>query len=225
MRNLIAAGAAVGLLAAPVALAQPAQAATSCTITVQSKIWVDSPTETLYATRISDGCRTANSSWGLFDPNGTRRGTFRFDAGTGQVTSSVKIADGWPSGTYRVRPLGSVDVETGTPLTQNSTSTLKKFGIRGPISYRRASGRITVATTVQRYLSSSDSYGPHRYAEVKLYRRINSRYSWQLVDSTRTNRYGKATLTGGASRAYYYQVYVVGTSSVWGSKSPSATYI
>lgn len=224
MRKTLAIGATTALLITPFALATPAQAAATCTISVNTKISVDQRTEYLSVTKFSNGCQGTLSKWGVFDSTGKRRGTITLDARTGTI-SKVKIKDYYRSGTYKVRPAGATDLRTGAKVGQNTTSTVKKFALRGPINYRRSGSSLTMTTSVKRYSSASHAFRAHSGATIKLYRRASTGQSWKLVTSGRTNSKGTLTLRASASRSYYYQVYVSPTSTVWGAKSTRSTRI
>ncbi|WP_068399968.1 hypothetical protein [Kribbia dieselivorans] len=224
MRKTLAIGATTALLITPFALATPAQAAPTCSIKVNKEIWVDQPTEYLVITDGSEACKSSVAKWGVFDPKGKRRGTLTIDARYGTV-SKVKIKDYYPSGTYKVRPDGAVNARTGAKVGQNTVSMVKKFGIKGPISYRRVGSSLRVTTTIKRYSSASHAFRAHSGATIKLYRRASTGQSWKLVTSGRTNSKGTLTLRASASRSYYYQVYVSPTSTVWGAKSTRSTRI
>lgn len=218
MLTRLAALAAVSLV--PLAVAAPAQAAGSCSISVPSKVSVSSPTRDLTAT-FSAGCSkyAVDAWWGVMTPAGEYADMFHFD---GARTDTIEWYDVNRTGTFRVQADEAYD-EAHELVPQNSTSMSVRFASRTAVTSARSGSTVSVTATTSRYAWSASAFRPWAGAKATLESRKCSTCAWTPVKTGTTSTKGVVTLTAYASTARSWRVVTADTPSTWGKVSSTTT--
>ena len=211
---------AASLLPLTVVAAPSAQAASSCNISVPSKVAISSHYREIKGT-FSAGCRygAEYAFWSVIHPTQGAMDGFWFDPG--MTSETLDWYDWNPKGVYTVRGDGAYDLDYD-PMAQNSPKMTVKLGSRLYVGTSRSGSVVTISGSASRYSTYYGTFRPWSGKSVTLQSKSCSSCSWKYVTSASTNRYGKVTIKRSASTARYWRLRTTDDSTTFGHTSATS---
>jgi len=197
----------------------PADAAPggSCSIKVPARVKIDRPFQHVRAT-LRDDCYNNDwsyASWEVVHSYYGPDGIFIFD---GNDSANWDVYDWDHTGRYNIEaePGSSWDTEYND-LTQNTATSIVRFGSRTGLSVSRRGSYVTLRAHVTRYRSSAEAFRPWRKATRLQYRSADG--AWHTLKTRTTARNGYVSVRLRAPHARVYRASTTGISTTWGSSS------
>ncbi|MFL6160518.1 MAG: hypothetical protein ACJ72D_30885 [Marmoricola sp.] len=192
--------------------------APTCSIVVPSQVRVNGP-RTLIVGRLSAGCTTTRTTYAAWRVRHVTRGYANTYVFSGNPTSTWTLFDDEPTGTYLITPLGATDVDHD-PVPQNDPRTVIRLGSRLSLSAHRSGSHVTLASTLTRYVPSSNRFRAWAARSVTYSYRTCSTCAWHRLTTKRTSSSGHTSYRLRASSVREYRAVAGGTTTIWSPITP-----
>lgn len=214
---------AVLAVAAAVLAPTSAQANTTCSLLMPTKVVVDARTVDSDV-RLTPGCFTgeADHAWWDLDHAGGVGYTVDFESedlleGPGSYWY-IPWEDSDPMGRWVLTPAGT-NPEGQPQVPQNTAVTMVKYKANLATKVTRTGGTLSWAVTATQWSGKAHANVARARASVGLFHQAPGSTTWTYVKSVTTSSTGKATVSLAAPKAGSYRLKVAETPTVWAAYS------
>lgn len=205
----------VGLLVGPLS-ATSAEAAGTCSISVPSKVAIESPYKKITAS-LGSGCASngvVDASWDLVHRYYGIEDFFIFGPNT---SDSIGFYDFQRMGTYDVEGDYAYTYEYDDVAQRDSTMVIR-FGSRLSMTSSRSGSYVTLKAAARRYSPTYERFAYWKNKSVKVqYRTAGG--SWTTVKTVKTNSKGAISVKLKASSKRTYRAVTADQTNSWGRTS------
>lgn len=205
----------VGLLVGPLS-ATSAEAAGSCSISVPSKVSIESPYKKIKGT-LGRNCGSSGveyASWDVIHRYYGPNNIFIFDETT---TDTIGFYDFEDMGTYDVEGSYAYD-DNYDDVAQRDSTMVIRLGSRLNMTSSRSGSYVTLKAAARRYSPTYERFAYWKSKPVKVQYRTSSG-SWKTLKTVKTNSKGAISVKLKASSTRTYRAVTADQTNSWGRTS------